>query len=92
MNIKFDIFGSSVTAVLITEESVLGKEKPIYFTSDGEEFGTNKSVRSVDRRRSLHLPLEMSQSFTVPTKMTRQQSAPCSYSDFELGILEGMEL
>lgn len=43
MNIKFDILGTKIAQVQVTEEVVLGKERPKYFYSDGEPFGSRNS-------------------------------------------------
>ena len=43
VNIKFDILGTKIARVQVTEEAVLGKERPKYFYSDGQPFGSSSS-------------------------------------------------
>ena len=47
VNIKFDILGTKIGRVEITEEAVLGKERPNYFLANGQPVNNNSRSKSL---------------------------------------------
>ena len=61
VNIKFDILGTKISRVEITEEAVLGKERPNYFYSSGQPVTEVYHAHILQRSKSLG-PIHLSKS------------------------------
>ena len=61
VNIKFDILGTKISRVEITEEAVLGKERPNYFYSSGRPVTEVYHAHILQRSKSLG-PTHLSKS------------------------------
>ena len=108
VNIKFDILGTRITRVEITEEAVLGKERPNYFYANGQPVG-----RSLERSKSLG-PATLSRSLATFHSRDHSELSPImeenmyqvgcqarratvtnlssTLSDFDMRIFEEIEL
>ena len=100
MNIKFDILGSKVTAVEVTEEAVLGKERPNYFFANGVKVGPMKSTfaTSAPSKQSFHeslctneLPAILEESESRISS-SRSSSEGGGLTDFEKQIFNELEI
>jgi len=74
VNIKFDILGTRIARVEITEEAVLGKERPNYFYANGQPVGSSNG-NGLQRSKSLG-PATLSRS--LATFHSHLQSGPSS--------------
>ena len=108
VNIKFDILGTKIAAVEITEEAVLGKERPNYFYANGTQVGFEQKLRSVMTNAKLSLSsskLSFHQSLSRSTKdlptileevtdarKSSSSSTSSSLTDFDRSIFEDIEL
>ena len=90
VNIRFDILGTKIAAVEITEEAVLGKERPNYFYANGTQVGFEQKLKlvmsqlqpkasSLSVRQSFHESLSKSTK-DLPTifEETNSPSSPAS--------------
>lgn len=80
MNIKFDILGTKIAQVQVTEEVVLGKERPKYFYSNGEPFGSRNSGSS-SRSSSLQRTKSLCQA-TLSKSLASFHKPSCVNKDY----------
>ena len=79
LTIKFDILGTDVVAVEVTEDFVLGKSSPIYhYASRRRSCVTQRHHSSRSNHHELYSILE--------------EAPPSSLSDYDQGIFEQLEI
>ena len=79
LTIKFDILGTDIVAVEITEDFVLGKSSPIYHHASKRRICTvNRNQQKHNNQHGLYSILE--------------EGSSSSLSDYEQGILEQIEM
>ena len=79
LTVKFDILGTDIVAVEITEDYVLGKTSPIYHRASRKRSGvTQRHHVGATSHRGLYSIVE--------------EALPSSLSDYDQGIFEELEV
>ena len=98
LTIKFDILGSDVVAVEINEDAVFGKERPVYLKRTNSN-SNKKRASAFKQRGSLYSIdeeiFDMSSPKLAATKVRqsrRIQKMPSRLSDYDMGIVEQLEV